>query len=108
MRNDFEAYIQRVLDDIKKQDGGCEHLEAIRPVSPSSANACQECVKMGDAWVSLRICLICGNVSCCDSSINQHARKHYHSSNHGLILSYEPRELWMYCFADDMIFVAPE
>jgi len=29
---------------------------------------CEECLKMGDSWVHLRLCLSCGHVGCCDSS----------------------------------------
>ena len=39
---------------------------------------------MGDIWVHLRECLICGHVGCCDSSKNKHATKalsHHQSSD---------------------------
>jgi hypothetical protein len=45
---------------------------------------------MGSDWVHLRMCLKCGNVACCDSSNNQHARKHFDVTNHPLIRSIEP------------------
>ena len=35
---------------------------------------------MGDTWVHLRMCLICGHVGCCDSSKNKHATKHFHQT----------------------------
>ncbi len=108
MNTGFEELVNRIQTDEKMQADRCDHLDEIQAVTPSSGNVCQECVNMGDAWVKLRICLVCGNVGCCDSSVNKHARQHYHSSDHSIILSYEPRELWMYCFADDKIFIAPE
>jgi CPA2 family monovalent cation:H+ antiporter-2 len=108
MRKDIETYLGRVKDDIHNLADGCAHLEAVTAVSPSSADSCQECVAIGASWSNLRICLECGHVGCCDTSLNQHARRHYEASGHSMILSYEPRELWMYCFEDDMIFVAPE
>ena len=48
----------------------CTHLDQIRPVKPKS-KGCEECLKMGDTWVHLRLCLTCGHVGCCDSSKKQ-------------------------------------
>ena len=47
----------------------CTHLDQIRDVEPS-AQGCEECLQMGDTWVHLRECLICGHVGCCDSSVS--------------------------------------
>ena len=80
----------------------CTHYDQIRDVSPSS-NVCDECIKMGERWVHLRMCLTCGNVGCCDSSKNKHARQHYHQVNHPVIESREPNEDWRYCFVDDEV-----
>ena len=48
----------------------CTHLNQVQDVTPS-ANGCEECLAMGDRWVHLRECLICGHVGCCDSSKKQ-------------------------------------
>ena len=56
----------------------CKHLDQIHDVKPNT-NGCEECLKMGDTWVHLRLCMTCGHVGCCDSSKNKHATKHYHS-----------------------------
>ncbi len=45
----------------------CTHLDQISNVQPS-AQGCEECLQMGDSWVHLRECLVCGHVRCCDSS----------------------------------------
>ena len=50
---------------------GCTHLEQIQDVTPS-ADGCEDCLKIGDRWVHLRECLICGHV-CYDASKNKHA-----------------------------------
>jgi hypothetical protein len=50
-------------------DRECTHLDQIRDVEPS-ADGCEECLQMGDGWVHLRECLICGHVGCCDSSVS--------------------------------------
>ena len=50
----------------------CAHARTIRNVTPS-ALGCEECLKLGSAWVHLRLCRTCGHVGCCDSSPNRHA-----------------------------------
>ena len=51
----------------------CTHLDEIKDVTPS-AEGCEECLQMGDTWVHLRECLICGYVGCCDSSVSLRGR----------------------------------
>ena len=53
--------------------GRCTHLDRIVPVHPS-APGCEECLRSGDRWVHLRICLTCGHVGRCDTSKNKHAK----------------------------------
>ena len=66
------------------------------------AEGCEACLKVGDTWVHLRLCLTCGRVGCCDDSKNKHATKHYHTSKHPVIRSFEPGEHWRYCYPDDL------
>ena len=77
----------------------CKHFEAVSPVTPSGPG-CKECVKTGDAWVHLRICLSCGHVGCCDASKNRHGTKHFHATNHPIMRSFEPGEQWGWCYVD--------
>jgi uncharacterized UBP type Zn finger protein len=77
----------------------CSHLDQINDVSPNTAG-CEECLKLGDEWVHLRMCLICGHVGCCDSSKNTHATKHFHATQHPLMQSAEPGEDWIWCYVD--------
>ena len=79
----------------------CPHVSEIEDVTPSSPDSCNQCVEMGDRWVNLRICLICGHVGCCDASKNTHATKHHHATGHPIIQSYQPGERWRYCYVDD-------
>jgi len=81
----------------------CVHLNTIRPVKPS-ANGCEDCLKTGDEWVHLRMCLQCGHAGCCDSSPNKHATKHHHATKHPIISSLEPGEDWKYCYVDDLVW----
>jgi uncharacterized UBP type Zn finger protein len=77
----------------------CSHLDTIRDVTPSAAG-CEECLKTGDTWVHLRICLACGHVGCCDNSPNRHATAHYHETKHPIIQSFEKGEDWIWCYED--------
>ena len=91
--------IRQALANGQAQTNGCTHLDQIQDVSPS-AEGCEDCLKLGDRWVHLRICLICGYVGCCDNSKNKHATKHAHSTGHPLIQSLEPGETWLWCYVD--------
>jgi monovalent cation/hydrogen antiporter len=62
-------------------------------------HGCEECVQMGATWVTLRMCLNCGKVGCCDSSPNKHASKHWRESGHNMMRSIEPGDAWTYDFA---------
>jgi uncharacterized UBP type Zn finger protein len=79
----------------------CTHLNQIRPVTPHS-RGCEECLKIGDSWVHLRLCLECGHVGCCDSSKNKHATKHFHHTAHPIMKSFEPGENWGWCYVDQV------
>ena len=63
----------------------CTHLDQIRDVTPRTPEGCEECLAMGDTWVHLRLCMICGHVGCCDQSKNKHATKHFHATEHPII-----------------------
>lgn len=77
----------------------CSHVEQIN-FTRTDKHVCEDCVKTGDTWVHLRLCLECGKVGCCDSSKNKHATKHFHHSKHPLIRSIEPGEAWVWCYVD--------
>ncbi|MBV9224199.1 MAG: UBP-type zinc finger domain-containing protein [Acidobacteriaceae bacterium] len=81
----------------------CGHLKEASDLQPSR-HVCEDCVKTGDRWVHLRICLSCGHVGCCDSSKNKHATKHFHSSHHPIVRSIEPGETWGWCYVDQITY----
>lgn len=84
----------------------CEHLvEAdTRPdPDPFTAGVCDQCIVEGTTWVSLRICLTCGNVACCDSSSGRHAERHFHETDHPVMRSAEPGEAWRWCYVDRIL-----
>ena len=79
----------------------CNHADKMNPVS-ASAEGCEDCLKTGDSWVHLRICMTCGHVGCCESSKNKHAFKHYHETGHPIVRSMEPGEYWAWCYIDNL------
>ena len=83
-------------------DGGaCAHITAIETIKRPKKHVCDECVKIGGAWVHLRTCQECGGTHCCDSSPNRHATKHAKATLHPVIASAEPGERWLYCYPHD-------
>ncbi len=84
----------------------CTHLDQIRDVVPRTPDGCEECLQIGDTWVHLRLCLICGHVGCCDDSKNQHATKHFHATGHPIIRSFERGEDWIWCYVDE-VYLGP-
>jgi uncharacterized UBP type Zn finger protein len=88
----------------KLEDETCEHLEkADINTKPRTPEGCEDCLKTGDEWVHLRLCLTCGYVGCCDNSKNKHASKHFGNTRHPVMRSFEKGEDWMWCYEDELI-----
>jgi len=82
----------------------CKHLaHEWRDVPPSSQDSCAACLEEGLTWVHLRMCLKCGNVACCDSSVGKHSDQHFRDTRHPVMRSYEPGESWRWCFVDKQL-----
>ncbi|WP_188556254.1 UBP-type zinc finger domain-containing protein [Hymenobacter glacieicola] len=82
----------------------CHHLHSLETIRPAPAEpACPECVALGDTWVHLRVCQTCGHVGCCDSSKNKHATRHFHATQHPVVISAEPGEQWAWCYVDSQL-----
>ncbi|BCS31147.1 hypothetical protein TBR22_A03470 [Luteitalea sp. TBR-22] len=81
----------------------CRHRDQDTHPAPRT-EGCEECLKLGDRWVHLRLCLVCGHVGCCDSSKNKHATRHFHATQHPLVRSLERGERWAWCYADEEFF----
>ena len=96
---------QRFMGEAAEEDERsllpCEHAADMRIFEPRSTEGCEECIKNNYKWVHLRLCLSCGHVGCCDSSIYKHATKHFHAESHPVIASLEPNENWAWCYEDD-------
>jgi uncharacterized UBP type Zn finger protein len=86
----------------------CTHLDSVRITQlPPEVAGCEDCLRIGDPWLHLRICLQCGHVGCCDDSPNRHASGHAASSGHPIIRSLEPGEVWSWCFVDEIPMAIP-
>jgi uncharacterized UBP type Zn finger protein len=79
----------------------CQHVDQIRDVEPNT-EGCEECLKTGGRWVSLRMCLICGHVGCCDASPGKHATKHFQETGHPIVQAIEGWEDWRWCYVDNV------
>ena len=84
--------------------GPCGHIEhAPATIDPNGPGICQDCVREGTRTVHLRICLGCGNVGCCNSSVGRHAERHFTQTTHPVVRSFEPGESWRWCYIDERI-----
>ena len=79
----------------------CTHLDDVHNVKARTPEGCEECLASGMGWVHLRICMTCGHVGCCDSSVGKHATKHFQETDHPIVDSYEPGEDWGWCYVDE-------
>ncbi|GAA1390812.1 Na+/H+ antiporter [Luteococcus peritonei] len=85
-------------------DEPCEHLaQAPCAVEPSTAGYCAGCREEGTDPVHLRLCLTCGHVGCCDSSVGRHSTRHFEETGHPVMRSIEPGEDWRWCFVDEVL-----
>ena len=75
----------------------CEHFgDAKDGVSPNT-KGCEECEVEKTPWVAIRMCLTCGHVGCCDSSIGRHATKHHEETGHPVMVAL-PTKSWRWCY----------
>ena len=84
----------------------CPHLDTVRDVTPHTTEGCEACLAIGAKWVHLRLCLACGHVGCCDDSQHRHATKHFRSTKHPVMRSFQRNEDWGWCYIDEL-FIEP-
>jgi len=85
-------------------EGDCDHLQqAPHVVKPSGPGVCLDCQAEGLRWVHLRLCLTCGNIGCCDSSVGKHAARHFRDTGHPVMRSFEQGEKWRWCYLDEQL-----
>jgi len=101
-KNRIVNVVRRLIRPGEPTSKACAHRDQIRQVTPS-AQGCEDCLKIGDTWVYLRLCTICGHVGCCDNSKNKHATQHFHATSHPIVKSFEPGEDWLWCYVDQTL-----
>ena len=102
--DDAAARVDDELTTGAERAGDCEHLlDAPKAVTARTPNGCEECLRDGTRWVHLRLCLTCGHVGCCDSSVGMHALGHYEQTRHPVMRSIEPGEAWRWCYVDELL-----
>ncbi len=84
-------------------DAPCVHLGQVpAEVDFEAHGECEDCVRLGLEPVELRMCLDCGHIACCDSSVGKHATQHFRTTGHPVMRSIEPGEHWLWCYVDQL------
>ena len=82
--------------------------QQVDPTVTPSCDGCVECLASGGWWFHLRRCAQCGHIGCCDSSPEQHARRHAAETGHPIVHSFEPGETWFWNFRTENVVDGPE
>lgn len=77
----------------------CEHVKQVNLKVQPRTQGCEECLKSGQRWVALRMCLSCGHVGCCDSSPGRHANQHFTDTTHPVMRAFDGGD-WKWCYVD--------
>jgi len=81
----------------------CDHVDEVRDDwAAVAAPECEECARTRGEWVSLRRCMTCGHIGCCDSSANRHATAHHQATGHPMVRTLQPGQDWVWCYVDEM------
>ena len=86
---------------------GASEFPGIDPTISPSSPGCVECLATEGWWVHLRRCAACGHVGCCDTSLSQHAKRHFHETAHPIIQSFEPGEDWFFDYRTGDVAAGP-
>ena len=82
---------------IFRKKKSCEHLIQIKDTVSPKSDICEECQKLNNQWVYLRLCLTCGYVGCDRTSEGRHAEKHFKKTGHPMIIDLPDRKRrWCY------------
>ena len=78
----------------------CTHTDQIKKVKPHT-KGCEDCMKTGDTWVHLRMCLECGHVGCWTRRRTAMPAHISPETSHPIIQSAERGEKWRWCYIDE-------
>ncbi len=82
-----------IRDLFGPASSGCEHVPA--EVATPSGDRCEKC---GSGY-SLRMCLTCGHVGCCESQAGD-AEAHYRQTGHAVMASMPVGHGFRWCYAE--------
>jgi hypothetical protein len=81
----------------------CGHVDQVRDDwTPVADPVREDCARTGDRWASLRRCLTCGHIGCCDSSPNRHVTAHRQHTAHPVVRTLQPGQDWVWCYVDEV------
>lgn len=98
----IDDFMIKVMFTGQVEDKPCRHLQEVQ-VTSTTAETCDDC-EPGEIWPALRLCLACGHVGCCDTSVHKHAKSHWEQTGHPLMRSIRMDEGWMWCYEDNAAF----
>lgn len=78
----------------------CDHFNGVNEKVHPITEGCEECGIEGTDWVALRLCLSCGHVGCCDSSVGMHATNHFKKTGHPVMVAL-PNHAWSWCYVHE-------
>ena len=91
-------HLKDILQSYNCMNQKCEHFKDVDEENTSpNTKGCEECEKEKSDWVALRMCLVCGHIGCCDSSVGLHARKHFENTGHPVMIAL-PNKPWRWCY----------
>lgn len=85
--------IRSLIGSDKSDKADCQHLP--EAVASPSGQSCEEC----GSTHSLRMCVTCGHVGCCESQAGD-AEAHYRDSGHAVMASMPVGNGFMWCYAE--------
>ena len=94
---DFIIIMFYSYSEANDRQQACEHDKNFNEDITPNTSGCEECEKEG--WIALRMCISCGHVGCCDSSVGLHAMKHFQKTNHPVMIAL-PTKSWKWCYVD--------
>lgn len=75
----------------------CSHFSCENKDITANTEGCEECEKEHLPTVALRMCLTCGHVGCCDSSVGKHATRHFKETGHPITVAIHENP-WKWCY----------
>lgn len=75
----------------------CSHFSCENKDITANTEGCKECEKEHLPTVALRMCLTCGHVGCCDSSVGKHTTRHFKETGHPVMVAMHENP-WKWCY----------